>query len=75
MFRTWLQLEQVNDIDESDSEVREALPEQCARSQSFPGRDVAGCSKDNIGFVTFIIAGPIPDTNAFCAVGNRGLDV
>src|SRR5215475_3615463 len=75
MFRVWLQLEQVNDIDESDSEVREALPEQCGRCQSFLGRDVAGCGKDNIGFVTFIIAGPIPDANALCAVGNRGINV
>ena len=75
MFRAWLQLEQVNDIDESDSEVRKALPEQCGRSQSFLGGDVAGCSKDHIGFLAFIITGPIPDTDTFCAVGNSGIDV
>src|SRR5215471_13164667 len=75
MFRARLQLEQVNDIDESDSEVREALPQQGGRSQSFLGWNVAGCREHNIGFLTCIIASPIPYTNAFCAVGNRGINV
>src|SRR5215469_375451 len=75
MFRAWLQLEQINDIDKSDPEVREAFPEECGRSQSFLGSDVAGCGKDDIEFLTFIITGPIPDANAFCAVGNCGIHV
>src|SRR5208337_1051857 len=75
MFRAWLQLEQVNDIDESDSEVREALPEQRCRSQRLLSWDVAGCGKYNVGFLGFVITGPIPDANAFCAVSNRGIDV
>ena len=75
MFRARLQLEQVNDIDESDCEVREALPQQCGCSQSFLRRDVPGCSKDHVGFGTFIVACLIPYPNAFCAVSNRGINV
>src|SRR5215472_2117354 len=75
VFRARLQLEKINDIDESDSELREALSEERGRSQSFLGRDVAGYSKDNIRLVAFIIAGPIPDTYAFCAMRNRSIHI
>src|SRR5208337_484708 len=75
MFVARLQLEQVNHVNESDSQVRESFPKQCRRSQCFLGRDVAGCCKDHIGFVTFIIAGPIPDTDTLCAMRNGSVNI
>src|SRR5579864_358080 len=75
MFAARLQLEQVNHVNESDFQIRKSFSKKCRRRQCFLRRDVAGSSEDNIRFVTFIIAGPIPDTDTFCAVGNSGIDV
>ena len=75
MFAARLQLEQINHVNESDFQIRESFSKKCRRGQCFLRRDVAGSSKDNIRFVTFIIAGPIPDANTFCAMGNRRIDV
>src|SRR5690348_15144120 len=75
MFVARLQFEEIDDVDESDSEVRETLPEKSRRSQSFLSRDIPGSRKDNVGFVTFIIAGPTPDTNALCAMADCSIHV
>src|ERR1700690_4494093 len=68
VFSAWLQLEQVNHVNESDFQVREPFPEQCRRGQCFLGGDIARGSKNYIGFLAFIITGPIPDTDTLCAV-------
>ena len=75
MFGAGLQLEQINNVDESNLQVRKVFAEQCGRSQRFLCWDIARRGKHNIRFVALIVAGPIPDTDALCAVGDGGVDV
>jgi hypothetical protein len=75
MFCAGLQLEQVNHVDESDLQVRKPFSEQRCGCQCFLGGDVARGSKNNIGFLAFIITGPIPDTDTLCAVGNGSINI
>jgi len=75
VFRAWLQLEQVNHVNESNFQVRESFPEQCRRGQCFLGGNIAGSSKNNIGFLAFIITGPIPDTDTLGAVRNGSFNI
>src|ERR1035438_781035 len=75
VFSAWLQLEQVNNVDKSDFQVRKPFSEQGSGGQCFLGGDITRCSKDNIRFLTIIITGPIPDTDALCAVGNSGINI
>ncbi len=75
MFGAGLQLEQINHVNESDFQVRESFPEQCRRGQCFLGGDIARGSKNNIGFLAFIITGPIPDTDTLCAVRNGSINI
>src|SRR5579864_5883208 len=75
VFGAWLQLEQVHYIDESDFQVRESFPKECRRGQSFLGGDIPRGSKNNIGFLAFVVTGPIPDTDTFCAVRNGSINI
>src|SRR5579864_9779039 len=74
MFTARLQLEKVNHVNESDFQVRESFPKQCRCGQSFLGGDIARGSKHNIWFLAFIVTGPIPDTDTFCAVRNGSIN-
>ena len=68
MFASRLQLEQIDNINEPDLEIRKFLSEKCDRSQGLLSGNVAsGCDHD-VRFAGFIVAGPVPDTDALGAV-------
>ena len=68
VFGLRLQLEQVDDVDETDFEFRKVLPEQSGRRQGFHGGDVARAGHHDVGFTPLVVAGPIPDADALGAV-------
>src|SRR5208282_5023688 len=74
VFRAWLQLEQINNVDKSDFQVGKPFSEQRSGGQCFLGGNITRSSKNNIGFLAIIITGPIPDTDALCAVGNGSIN-
>src|ERR1700757_335061 len=75
MLGAWLQLEQIDNVNESDLQIRKSFPQQGGRGQCFLSGDIACGGENNIRFLAFIVTGPIPDTNAFCAMADRGIDV
>src|ERR1017187_2035882 len=75
VFSAWLELEQVDNVDKSDFEVRKPFSEQSSGGQCFLGGDITRGSKNNIGFLAFVITGPIPDTDTLCAVGNGRINI
>ena len=68
MFGAGLQLEQIDHIDEADLDVGELLAQQHGCGQSFQRRDVAGRGHDHVGLAALVVAGPIPNADAFGAV-------
>ena len=68
VFGLRLQLEQVDDVDETDFDFGKVLPEQGGRRQGLHGRDVARAGHHHVGFIPLVVAGPIPDPNALGAV-------
>src|ERR1019366_9156141 len=75
VFRAWLQLEQVNNVDKSDLQVREPFSEQRSGGQCFLSGNITRSCKNNIGFLAIIITRPIPDTDALCAVGDGSINI
>lgn len=71
MLTLWLQLEQVNDVDKTEFEIREVFAQQSSGSQRFHGGDIARTGQHHIRFTILIGTGPIPDPNALGAVLNR----
>src|ERR1700756_424490 len=68
MFGTGLQFEEIDHIDESDLNVRKFFAEEGSRSEGLLSRNVPGGSHHHVRFTCLIIAGPIPDADAFGAM-------
>jgi len=69
------QLEEIDDVDESDFEVWEEFPEESDSCERLVGWYVsAGCHYD-IGFLALVIGCPVPDTETLGAVLNGLLHV
>jgi len=75
MFLAWLQLEQVDNIYETDLDVRKFLAEQDGGSQRLLRRYIASRSHNEVGLTALVVAGPIPDADALRAMGNRCIHI
>src|SRR5215469_9238423 len=75
MFRAWLQLEQVYNVNEPDLEVWKIGAEHSSRSQRFLSGNISRRYQHHIGLRSLVVAGPIPYANAFGAVPDRGVHV
>src|ERR1700761_2005483 len=75
MFCAGLELEQINNVDESDLQIGEFFSQQCCRSQRFLCWDIARRSKHKIWFSALIITGPIPNTDALGAMSDSGINI
>ena len=69
------QLEQVDDVDEPDLHVGQVLPQQRGRGQRLHRRQVAATRHHHVGLGALVVARPIPDAGALCAMGDRRLHV
>src|SRR5262249_36725029 len=75
MFGAGLQFEQIDDVNETDLDVREFLAEQDGGGQRLLRGYIASGSHDEVRLATLVVARPIPDTDALRAVGDRGLHI
>lgn len=69
------QLEQVNDIDESDLDAGQVLSQKRGGSKCFLGDDITARSHDDIGFFVRTGACPFPDTETLGAMGDGRVHV
>ena len=67
----WLQLHQIDDIDDPDLQIRRMLAQQVNCGQSLQSRHVAAAGHHHIGLGAAVIAGPLPDTEPSLAVLER----
>ena len=68
MFRTRLQFEQIDHVDETDLQVGELLAQQYRCCQSFLRGNIARGSYNHVGLTALIVTSPFPDADAFRAV-------
>src|SRR5215469_12112620 len=68
MFLTRLQLEKVDNVNETDLNVRKFLPQHCRCSQGLLRGDISGGSHHQVGLACLVVTGPVPDADAFRAV-------
>jgi len=66
----WDQLEQVDNVDESDFEVGQCFAEKSCGSERFLSWYVTARRHDEIWFLALICGSPLPDSSAFCAMCN-----
>ena len=64
------ELEEVDDVDEADLQVREELAQHDDGRERFLRRDVAGAGHHDVGLDAFIVARLPPDADALRAVGD-----
>lgn len=69
------QLEQVDDIDESNLDVGQVLSQKRGRCEGFLGDDITARSHDDIGFFVRTGACPFPDTETLGAMGDGRVHV
>ena len=75
MLRRRLELEQIDDVDEPDLQIRELLPQKGGCGQRFR-RDHIPCARDDdIGLDVLIRAGPRPDPDALFAVPDGRVEI
>ena len=74
MLARRLQGHEVDDIHDSDADVRNVVSQERYGCESFEGGNIAGAGHDHVG-VARIVARPLPDAGADCAVANGGLDI
>ena len=70
-----LQLEEVNDIDEANLQIRKFIPQQRRCRQGFLSWNITGTGHHQIWILTLIVARLPPNANAFCAVYDGCLHV
>ena len=71
MFGLRHEAEKIHNIDESYLQIGEVLLQDCDRRKGLHGRDVAGTSHHGVGLLTVVAGRPVPDADAFGAVGDR----
>jgi len=62
------ELEEVDDVDEPDLELREEFAEEGSCSQSFECGNITTRCHDDVRIFALIVASPVPDTETFGAV-------
>src|SRR5215470_13268955 len=70
-----LQLEKIDNIDETDLDIRKLFSQQNRSGQRLLGRNVASGGHHYIGFDTLIVTGPIPNADALGAVLNCSIHI
>lgn len=65
----WHELEEVDDVDEADFQLGEVLAQESGGGQGLLRWDVAAACHDEVGFGARVVGGPVPDADAFSAVG------
>src|SRR6185312_3622461 len=75
MFRLGLQGHQVDNIDNTNLQLRDMAPQQIHGSQRLQGRNVAGASQDHIRLALLIIARPPPYTDTRAAVSDGRIHI
>ena len=69
------QLEQIHHVCEPHLDVGQVLAKQSSRRQGLHRRAVAATRHDDVWFDTLVVARPVPDPGAFCAVFDRRFDI
>ena len=69
-----LQLEQIDDIDEAQLEIRRALAQDRCRGQRLHRRDIAAAGQDHVRLLAGIRARPRPDAESLGAMHDRFVD-
>jgi hypothetical protein len=64
------ELEEIDNVDESDLELWEVLAEKSSGSEGFLGGDITAGSHDEIRLLTVVVGCPIPDSDTLGAVSN-----
>lgn len=70
MLRVINEFEQVDYVYEADFEVGEVCAEEGGGGEGFVRRHVAAGGHYNVWFSAAVVAGPLPDADTFCAVGD-----
>ena len=70
-----LQPIQIHHVDEANLQVGELLAQDRNRRQRFLRQDIAGAGHHHVRLRAAIVAGPLPDADAFCAVNDRRIHV
>ena len=63
MLALRLQLEQVNNVDESDLDLRHILSHDGNSCQSLQCRSIAAASQNYVRLLTLVVGSPLPDAN------------
>src|SRR5262249_1693197 len=67
----WLQLHQIDDIDDSDLQIGRVSSKEVDGGKSLQRRHVTAAGHDDIGLAAPVIAGPLPDAESSFAVLDR----
>ena len=65
-----LELEQVNNVDESDLDLRQVLTHDGNSSESLESRGITAASENNVRLFALVVGSPLPDAYTLCAVLN-----
>src|SRR4051812_44093646 len=68
MLLFWNQLKEIHDVDETNLQLRKMFAEESCRGQGLVRGDIPTGCHDDIGFLALVVAGPLPDTETFCAM-------
>ena len=69
------ELEEVDDVDEAHFHVWEVLAQEGGCGEGFLRHYISAGGDDNVGLFAVVVGGPVPDADAFGAVGDGGVHV
>src|SRR5690242_14478169 len=75
MFALRLQRHEIDYVHDPNLQIGKLLPQNIDRSQSLQRWYVTRASHYDVGFRAIVIAGPLPDADAFAAMRHRCIDV
>src|SRR6266851_991098 len=71
VFALWHEAEEIDDVDETDLQIREALLQDHDRRQRFHRCNISSTSHYHVGFLAVVCRSPVPNANALGTVGYR----
>src|SRR5260370_20297025 len=75
MVRGWVELEQVDHVDEKDLQVGKLLAKQLRCRKGLLGRYITGRSHDQVRLPILVVARPVPNADALGAMLDRGFHI